>query len=67
MNPQDYTRRFWSEYGVDDMPPAKRKYAVELLAGMEFDLRYWPELKKRIIRDARAALAALRDTQDVFL
>ena len=56
-----------SEYGIDAWPEEKRAAAYYQLVGMQGDIDRWPDLLDAIVGDTREALAALRDTKDVWL
>ena len=55
------------EFGIDAWPAEKRQLATILLDNLASDLAYHPKYQAAIIRDTRSALAALRDTKDVWL
>jgi hypothetical protein len=56
-----------AEFGIDAWDERKRKEAIILLQNLEGDLLDHPKYQAAIIRDTREALAALRDTKDVWL
>ena len=61
------TEKLAAEYKIDTWPPDKRATGYQHLADMARDLRDFPKYRVAIVRDTREALAATRDTKDVWL
>jgi hypothetical protein len=61
------TEQLAAEFGIDAWPDPRRAEAYQHLAEMEEEIDLFPFDEAEIIRDTREALAALRDTKDVWL